>query len=84
MPFPVIGVAYYLPDVLRKIGRSTDISYGMYHQEFLVSQLMVASLGATFIGGGSWLALLTIAECVPISFMSWYLAEKPFLAKLIA
>lgn len=84
LPYAIIGVAYYLPKFLRTIGRSTDISYGMYLYGFPVSQLIVASLGATFIGGGFWLAALTIAGCVPISLMSWYLVEKPFLAKRIA
>ena len=50
LPYALIGVSYYLPRLFRRLGSSTDISYGMYLYGFPVTQLLIALRTETEIG----------------------------------
>jgi peptidoglycan/LPS O-acetylase OafA/YrhL len=60
---------------LRRVGRTNDLSYGVYIYAFPVAQLLVV-FGAP--GLGVWrFVLLSVALTFPLAAASWFVVERP-------
>ena len=75
LAYLVLWLGAVLP--LRQLGRTHDISYGVYIYAFPV-QLLLAIAGATRFGSVGYTAL-TVALVVPLAWASWLLVERPAL-----
>lgn len=83
-PLAAVPVAYAvlyagsrLP--LHRIGRSNDISYGMYIYGFPVQQLTMLLLGGAAVLPLWLFAIISIVATVPLAWLSWLGVEKPAL-----
>jgi peptidoglycan/LPS O-acetylase OafA/YrhL len=78
---PIAYVCLWLGVVLpfQRVGRTNDISYGMYIYAFPVQQLLLACLGARRLPVGV-AVLLCVACTVPLAAASWFLVERRALA----
>jgi len=63
------------PAVIRRIGATNDISYGIYLYGWPVQQTLTA-YGAHELGLG-WYAALALACAVPLAWISWLAVERP-------
>ena len=73
--FLVLWLGAVLP--LEKVGRTNDISYGVYIYAFPVS-LLLAVIGAPSLGLVAF-TLLSIALVLPFAALSWFVVERPAL-----
>jgi len=78
MPLAVVGLGHHLPVRLRRIGESTDISYGLYLYGFPVSQLIVAIFDHNTLNA-PLLAVTSVVCTIPVAYLSWHAIEKRFV-----
>ena len=82
-PLAAIAIAYVMLYAgsrvpLTAIGRSNDISYGMYIYGFPAQQLTMLMLGGAVLP--IWLfAIVSVVVAVPLAWLSWLAVEKPAL-----
>jgi peptidoglycan/LPS O-acetylase OafA/YrhL len=78
---PIAYVCLWLGVVLpfHRIGRTNDISYGVYIYAFPIQQLLLVCLNARGLPVGL-AVLLSIACTVPLAAASWFLVERRALA----
>lgn len=63
---------------LQRVGRTNDISYGVYIYAFPVQQLLVL-YGATVLGVWGFIGLATVIT-IPFAVASWLIVEKPAMS----
>ena len=78
MPLAIVGIGHHLPVQLRRIGESTDISYGLYLYGFPVSQLIVAIFDHNTLNA-PLLAVTSVVCTIPVAYLSWHAIEKRFV-----
>jgi peptidoglycan/LPS O-acetylase OafA/YrhL len=78
---PIAYVCLWLGIVLpfQRVGRTNDISYGVYIYAFPMQQLLLACLDARRLPVGV-AVLLSIACTIPLAAASWFLVERRALA----
>lgn len=78
VPYCVFVAAYGLPEWFRRIGKTNDLSYGIYIYAFPVQQTAVAVLMPR---GYGWAAVLcaSLVATVALAWLSWRLVESTAL-----
>ena len=76
-PLPLAYLCLWLGIVLplQRVGRTNDISYGMYIYAFPLAQILVV-YGAASLGLPA-LIVLSVALTLPFAVASWLLVERP-------
>jgi len=79
IPYAVVTLAYRAPVLFRRLGKQSDVSYGIYIYAFPVQQ-SVASFAVP--AGAGWIASLTVTSIVTflLAALSWRYIERPALA----
>ena len=72
----VLALAYGRRDLAARLLRRNDLSYGIYLFHMPVANMLLANGIA-----GTLAAVLTAALSVPVAALSWFLVEKPLLAR---
>ncbi len=78
VPYVTLVAAYRAPHFLSKVGKRSDLSYGIYIYAFPLQQLTIGLLAPV---GMRWAATLIGSLLVTIVFatLSWHLVERPAL-----
>ena len=78
VPYVVLAFGLAAPAVFARVGRRTDISYGLYLWGGPVGQVGVSLFG---VGLGGWaLAAWTLPVAGGLAWLSWHVVERPCLA----